>query len=441
MPAFFAALLLAPRATATASAELYTSTSYHYGRFEARVRFAAGDGVVSSFFLWKDGSDKAGTFWNELDYEKLGADCHVQTNALFGDPVGDHSEKANLSVDPCGGYHVYAYEWLPDSITWLVDGVQIRQETGDVATAYADNAPNGMQLHFNIWPGDSSFGGNFSPSILPVHQYIDWVQYSAYENGTFTLTWRQDFDGSSLPSGWSTGNWSSPKNLSTHDPRNVNFIDGYAVLSLTADDATGPAGAMPDDDGGMSGGGGAPGGGAGSGNAGGGFQAFGGSPATAGSPAIGGSSATAGSSAMGGSPGTGGLPAVGGSPGVGGFRAIGGSSAGPENGGSSSAHGGVGGAIAATAGVSAAGGRGGSPVGPSSPTSGSTGGAEAAGTTASGGATSDRGFSGAQGCGCRQVGSRRGPPGGFLTALTLGTVCLSLGRRRRASVRIASRRP
>ncbi len=77
-------------------------------------------------------------------------------------------------MDPCGGFHVYSYEWLPDSITWFVDGTQIRQETGAAASAYADNAPNGMQLHFNIWPGDASFGGNFSTSILPVHQYIDW---------------------------------------------------------------------------------------------------------------------------------------------------------------------------------------------------------------------------------------------------------------------------
>jgi hypothetical protein len=41
------------------------------------------------------------------------------------------------------------------------------------------------------------------------------------------------------------GSWASPKNLSTHTVSNLNFIDGYAVLSLTEDDALGPAGAMP----------------------------------------------------------------------------------------------------------------------------------------------------------------------------------------------------
>src|SRR5262249_42520123 len=69
---------LPPRvAHATKSAELYTGTSYPYGRFEARMRVAAGDGVVSAFFLWKDKSEQTGVFWNELDYEKIGASCEL----------------------------------------------------------------------------------------------------------------------------------------------------------------------------------------------------------------------------------------------------------------------------------------------------------------------------------------------------------------------------
>jgi hypothetical protein len=235
---------------AVGSAELYTSKSYGYGRFETRARFAPGDGVVSSFFLWKDGSEKAGTFWNELDFEKLGADCHVQTNPIYGNPSADHGKQHALQLDLCGAYHTYTYEWTPEAIVWLVDGSEIRRETGATAQAYADNATAGMQMHFNVWPGDASFGGNFSPGILPVYQYIDWVQYSAYQGGAFTLAWREDFAAGTLPDGWLTGSWASPKNHSTHAPENVNFIDGYAVLSLTSDDALGPAGAMPTDSGG-----------------------------------------------------------------------------------------------------------------------------------------------------------------------------------------------
>ncbi len=102
-----------------------------------------------------------------------------------------------------------------------------------------------MQLRFNVWPGDSSFGGDFDPAILPVYEYIDWVEYSAYNNGAFEVQWREDFTDGKLPSGWNTGSWDSPKGLSTHSEDNVGFMDGYIVLALTADEATGFATANP----------------------------------------------------------------------------------------------------------------------------------------------------------------------------------------------------
>lgn len=238
-------LASAQSALAISSAELYTGESYYYGRFEARVRFAPGSGVVSSFFLWKDGSEVSGTFWNELDFEKLNADCHLETNAFFGNPGAVHTQSTPLSQDLCGEFHTYKYEWTPESIAWFVDDVEVRRETGATAVAYADNATAGMQIRFNVWPGDASFGGVFDPSIVPVYQYIDWVQYSAYVDGEFALEWREDFDAANLPAGWLTGSWGSPKNLSTHASQNIGIVDGYAVLALTADDAMGTQGASP----------------------------------------------------------------------------------------------------------------------------------------------------------------------------------------------------
>lgn len=242
------ALGLAAPARAVSSAELYQNQTYTYGRFEARLRFAAGDGVVSSFFLWKPGSEIAGTFWNELDFEKLGADCHLQTNPLYGAPVVDHSQIAAVEGDLCGEYHTYAFEWTPTYIAYLVDGIEVRRDVDDTAMAFAVNAAGGMQIHFNVWPGDATFGGNFDPAILPVQQYISWVQYSSFSDGAFTFEWREDFTGGAVPSGWAVGNWPSPKNLSTHSPANVGFVSGVSVLALTADDALGVSGEPPIDD-------------------------------------------------------------------------------------------------------------------------------------------------------------------------------------------------
>jgi endo-1,3-1,4-beta-glycanase ExoK len=235
-------------AHATSGAELYTSASYSYGRFEARVQFAGGDGVVSSFFLWKDASEMADVFWNELDLETIWADCELKTNALYGLPEASHTASGGTEGGWCTGFHTYAFEWTPDYVAWSVDGTELRRETGEDSTAFRDNASaEGMQIHFNVWPGDATFGGNFTEAILPVHEYINWVQYSSYADGVFTLAWREDFAASTLPDGWLTGSWDSPKGLSTHMPENVSFMDGYAVISLTTDAALGSAGAAPMD--------------------------------------------------------------------------------------------------------------------------------------------------------------------------------------------------
>jgi len=241
--------IISARAMGMASAELYTTQSYTYGRFEARVQHAPGDGVVSSFFLWKNGSEVAGAYWNEIDFEKVGANCGMTTNARYGTTATSHSQTKTMPGNSCAEYHTYGIDWTPSYIAWSVDGSEFRRDTGDTATAFSQNASAGMAIHFNIWPGNANFGGNINNTTLPVHDYISWVQYSSYDNGAFTVQWRQEFEDSATPTGWAVGDWASAYNLSTHNLQNVGMVNGIAVLSLTADSATGAPGNPPADDG------------------------------------------------------------------------------------------------------------------------------------------------------------------------------------------------
>jgi endo-1,3-1,4-beta-glycanase ExoK len=260
---FLAASVVTQSAFAVKSGELYTEAPHPFGRFEASINLPAGDGVVGGYFLWKVGSEVAGTFWNELDFEKIGADCQLESNAYYGNPATVHAQRYTPAMLLCGTYHTYAFEWTPEYLAWSVDGVELRRETGAAATAYAENAAAGMQYRFNIWPGDASFGGNFNPSILPVYEEIDWVQYSSYANGTFTLEWRDDFDTAALNARWLAGNWDSPKGLSKHDVRNVGVVDGHAIIALTSDEGVGMG--VPPQPAGTGGGAGAGAGGGGAG--------------------------------------------------------------------------------------------------------------------------------------------------------------------------------
>ncbi len=443
-----AALLLGVFAPKTASAvqgaELYRTQSQFYGRFEARVRYAPGEGVVSSFFLWKEGSSST-TSWNELDHEKINGPCRLQTNIWTGRGTQDHQINTP-AFDICSDYHTYGFEWTPDYVAWFIDGAQIRRVTGASVTEYTQNASQGMAIHFNVWPGDASFGGTFNASILPVRQYISWVQYSSYANGAFQQQWREEFNGSTMPSGWAAGDWPSPFNLSRHNPANVSFVNGIAVLSLTADNATGYSGTPPAD---TSGGGGAPGtggaGGTGTGGAGTGGAGRGGAGGTAGGGGRGGAGGS-------GSPGTAGTSSAG----RGGSSAGGAAGNGAGGVATGAAGSGAGGMAAGSAGSAASGTAGSGAGGVASGTAGSGTGGVASGTagsgtggslgrggasaTGGGGAAATGGASGAggtpsgdDGCGCRVAGD--GLTGGSI-ALLLIAAC---ARRRRPP--IVKRRP
>ena len=425
--------VLFPRAaSAVQGAELYRTQAYRYGRFEARVRYAPGEGVVSSFFLWKDGSS-ATTPWNELDYEKVNGTCRLTTNIWTG--RGTQSSQTNTTAfDVCADYHTYVFEWTPDYIAWFIDGAQIRRVTGASVTEYTQNAAQGMAIHFNIWAGDASFGGTLNPSILPVRQYISWAQYSSYANGAFQLQWREDFNGSTIPSGWAAGNWASPFNLSTHNLANVSFVNGIAVLSMTADNATGFTGTPPADPAGGGAGGTGGSGGTGAGGTGTAAGGRGGAGGTVGAGGRGGSASAGTGGAS--STGTGGTSA-GGTTGTG-AGGVSAGTAGTGAGGVSAgtAGTGAGGVSAGTAGTGAggtvapSGSGGGSATGGGSPSGGGGtapgGGAGNAGNP-SGGAGNQTGADGG-GCGCHVANHHPTRRGGFIAVLLIAA-CAFLARR------------
>lgn len=411
---FFATAIVSQTAFAVKSGELYTSAAHPYGRFEASIKFPAGDGVVGAFFLWKDGSEVSGTFWNELDFEKIGADCQLASNAYYGNPAAVHSQKHTPAMLLCGSYHTYSYEWTPDYIAWFVDGMQLRRDTGATATAYAQNAAAGMQIRFNIWPGDASFGGNFNPSILPVYQEIDWVQYSSYANGTFTVQWRDDFNSTSLDPRWLLGTWDSPKGLSTHDVLNVGVGGGHAVIALTSDEGVGVGVPRPPQGGagGMGGTAGTTGGG-GAGNAGG--SVSGGTNAGGSSGAVsGGASGAASGGAVSGGASAGGADATGGS--------VSGGASGTAAGGTPS-NGGTG--VGGTSGSPASG----------APGSGGQGGSDPG---ASGNPSSDGSDSASSGGGCTTSPRRPYGSAGSLV-LTLAALCALWKRRAQLETRAVPR--
>ncbi|MEJ2635783.1 MAG: family 16 glycosylhydrolase [Calditrichia bacterium] len=229
-------------------AELRTNEAYKYGRFEVRMKSGQGSGMLSSFFTYYDGGGGSAT-WNEIDIEIMGRYLNeAQYNAITPGTSYqvNHVYRDTLHFNPHDNFHVYAFEWTPDYVAWLVDGVETFRQTGD----HIKTLTHSQKIMMNIWPPDyPDWAGILDPASLPIFAYYDWVKYYAYTPGdstNFTLQWTAPFDS------WDQAHWSKASH--TWDGNNSDFIydnavfrDGYLILCLTTGSSVGYSGAPVSD--------------------------------------------------------------------------------------------------------------------------------------------------------------------------------------------------
>lgn len=231
-------------------AEIYSSDSYLYGRYEIRMRVANASGVLSTFFTYKNGSEVGNTFWEEIDIEVFGKNnaTEWQSNIILGSSRPTihteqvHTANASLADD----YHTYVIEWTPDYVAWYLDGAEVRRITG---TSTVTSLTNPQSLRFNIWSSESVLWvGAWDDAALPVYQFVNYIEYKTYNTVTkqFEAGWRDDFN--TLDSArWGKANWSFDTNRVDFAPENVVIKDGILVLALTKENATGFSGTPPVD--------------------------------------------------------------------------------------------------------------------------------------------------------------------------------------------------
>ena len=226
-------------------AEYRTVDEFTYGRFEARIKAPATEGVLSSFFTYHEitESENWSADWNEIDIEILGRyEKNVQFNVISPGRA-NHVRSQPVEFNPSADYHIYAFEWTPEYIAWFLDGQEYYRQTG----AHISSITRPQKLMMNIWnPIYDNWVGEWNPKILPVFALYDWVKYASYtpESGNtgtdynFTLQWHDEFDD------WDQNRWEK----STHTfegnncdflPDNVAFYEGNMILCLTDNNNTG----------------------------------------------------------------------------------------------------------------------------------------------------------------------------------------------------------
>jgi len=235
-------------------AELYSSESVMFGRFDIRMKTIAGSGTVSSFFTYYNESYVGGSEpWREIDIEVLGKSTSIwQSNIITGNLNSKvTSEKVHSYSNLNQEYHTYSLEWTPDYIAWFFDGKEVRRDTK--TQQVTDCQSKTQSYRMNLWISDvAEWVGSFNEGILPVYQFINWMSYSEYSPGNgpngsnFKLKWKDDFD-SFNSSRWGKGDWTFDGNLVDFAPENIVVKDGYCILCLTKSSQKGFNGSVPKD--------------------------------------------------------------------------------------------------------------------------------------------------------------------------------------------------
>lgn len=231
--------------------ELYTNETWMYGKFEARMKMAAGSGTVSSMFLYHNDSYLGGNEpWVEIDIEILGRNpSSFQSNIITGYGPGDglpdrkvKSEKHH-AISPASNesFHTYGIEWTPDYVAWILDGEVMRKTVkgqGD-NNQVQDLTKKPQGLRFNLWSHeDAGWVGAWNDNILPLYQFINWVKVYEYKPGEgddgsdFKLLWTDDF-ATFNKNRWNLGDWTFDGNRVDISPENVYTRDGMAIIALT----------------------------------------------------------------------------------------------------------------------------------------------------------------------------------------------------------------
>jgi beta-glucanase (GH16 family) len=216
------------------SGELRTKESFLYGRFETRAQLLAVSGVISSFFTFHDNLEK----WNELDIEMVGKQLDkIQFNAItLGQAM--HEQSVDINFNPYDDYHVYAIDWTPEYVAWLIDGKEVYRQTGK----HVKELRYPQKIMMNLWQSsNSSWAGNFDIKSLPLYAMYDYVAYYEYtpnKKQKFSLSWKDHFEN------WDRKRWSKAThtwdgNNTIFIPQNVVFKDSNLILCLTKKDNPG----------------------------------------------------------------------------------------------------------------------------------------------------------------------------------------------------------
>lgn len=148
---------------------------FTYGYAEARMWVSGGKGVWPGFWSQRrDGTNGQFVDDTEIDILELIGSRPSEANMTFHGPQGASGSVYTCACDLTAGYHTYAIDWEPGSLTWYIDGIARKTLVrSDVPTT-----PHYLMFNLavggaNSWPGAPDASTPF-PSVTKVDYMRVW---------------------------------------------------------------------------------------------------------------------------------------------------------------------------------------------------------------------------------------------------------------------------
>ena len=169
---------------ASARIDTAAKVAFRYGYIEARIKMPTGKGLWPAFWMLGDDMGRAG--WpgcGEIDIvEHLGREPSVIHSSFHGpSDKGDcYLTAATTLADGkrfADGYHLFALQWAPDSVTCLVDGRSFETRTpADLrpGAQWVFNHPFFFILNVAVGGGDT--GAPDTSTVFPQAMRVDYIR-------------------------------------------------------------------------------------------------------------------------------------------------------------------------------------------------------------------------------------------------------------------------
>ncbi|CAI7631291.1 unnamed protein product [Penicillium glandicola] len=147
---------------------------FFYGELSIEMKTSPGQGIVSSAFLQSDDLD-------EVDWEALGTKTDtIETNYFGKGDTTTYDRETWVSVaTPHESFHTYTIQWTKETITWLIDGNNVRTLNYNDAQGGARFPQTPMNIHLGIWAGGAPTNAQGT---------IDWAGgLTDYSKGPYSM--------------------------------------------------------------------------------------------------------------------------------------------------------------------------------------------------------------------------------------------------------------